>query len=103
MKSTKEDQSHSTAKTYSPFAAVSLVFSTLIILQCFFLWEDYALRRDLLSTQARLTESLEKAKQLQQITEAVSRDIYVLAQESEEARQIATEFNIRYTSAPGEE
>ncbi len=85
-----------TPKRYSPFWAVSLVFLTLIVLQCCFLWDDYSVRSDLLRTQANLTDALTKAQQISQITEAVSRDIYVMSNDSEEARKIVTEFNIRY-------
>lgn len=85
-------------RTYTPFWAITVVFVAFIALQCFQLWDDYAVRSNLLSTQADLTDALVKARKVTEITEAVTRDIFVMSKESEEARKIATEFNIRYAT-----
>ena len=91
-------QCETTPMPYSPFLAVTLVFLTLIILQCCFLWDDYSLRKDMLTTQANLTDSLARAQKIIQITEGITRDIYVRSNDSEEARKIAAEFEIRYAN-----
>lgn len=94
--SSGQSQVATTPKTYSPFWAILVVFLAFITLQGLQLWNDYTVRDNLLKTQSDLTDALTNAKKVTAITEAVTRDIFVMSKDSPEARKIATEFNIRY-------
>ena len=83
------------AQEYSPFWALSLLIVTLIFLQTWYVVEDFKQRSEIEAARAQLKGLVGQAQTISQTTEAVGRELVVLATHSEEATKIIAEFKIQ--------
>ncbi len=87
-------------RSYTPFCVLALVFATLVFLQAIYLKGDFTRRNQIQAARAQMTESLNKAQTINQMTEAVGRELLVLAEDSPEAAKIIAEFKIQLNQPP---
>jgi hypothetical protein len=85
---------------HSPFWALCLVFLSLIFLQVSYVTDDFKERDQIQAARTQLNLPLAQAQTLNQITEAVGRDLLTLSTNSVEAAKIVAEFNIRINNPP---
>ena len=83
------------AQPYSPFCVLTLVFLTLVFLQTVYLRGDFSKRDQIRAARQQLTAPLNKAQTVNQMTEAVGRELLALAADSPEAAKIIAEFKIQ--------
>ena len=84
-----------TAKTYSPFWALLALFLTLIVLQISYVIGDFKQQSQIQAARAQLTSPLTQARNINQTTEAVGRELIALSTNSAEAAKIIAEFKIQ--------
>ena len=80
---------------YSPFWVLTAVFLTLVVLQTIYLRGDFTKRNQIRVAREQLTAPLAKAQTINQMTEAVGRELLALSADSPEAAKIITEFKIQ--------
>lgn len=83
------------SESYSPFWVLALVFLTLIFLQTVYLRGDFTKRDQIQAARQQLTAPLNKAQTINQMTEALGRDLLAWATNSPEAARIIAEFKIQ--------
>ena len=91
---------NTTPKTYSSFWALGLVFVTLIVLQNFYLWEDFTKRSQIKAASAQLKGLVGQAQTISATTEAIGRELVAISSGSEEAKKIIAEFKIQINKPP---
>ena len=87
-------------RIYSPFWVLTLVFLTLVFLQVVYLRGDFLKRDQIRAAREQLTAPLNKAQTINQMTEAVGRELLALAPDSPEAAKIIAEFKIQLNAPP---
>ena len=87
-------------KTYSPFWALGLVFATLILMQAWYVKDDFQQRSQIKAASAQLKGLVSQAQTISATTEAVGRELVALSAGSEEAKKIIAEFKIQITKPP---
>ena len=94
-KNSPDDDAPDSGRLYSPFWVLALVFLTLVFLQTIYLRGDFTKRNQIRTAREQLTAPLAKAQTINQMTEAVGRELLTLSADSPEAAKIIAEFKIQ--------
>ena len=100
LKSDPGDLENDEDKVYSSFWPVWLVFLTLVVLQSIYIVEDVRERSQIKAAATQLTEPFKRAETVNQMTEAVGRELLALSTNSREAGKIIAEFKIQVNQPP---
>ena len=95
MNPSRTDSSPGATRLYSPFCVLVLVFLTLLFLQAVYLRGDFIKHNQIRAARDQLNAPLAKAQTINQMTEAVGRELLALAPDSPEAAKIIAEFKIQ--------
>lgn len=87
-------------KTYSSFWSLGLVFVTLILLQSFYVWDDFKQRSQIKAASAQLKGLVGQAQTISAAAEAIGRELLAISAGSEEAKKIIAEFKIQINKPP---
>ena len=95
MNASPSDRAANPPGRYSPFWVLAAVFVALIYLQTTYLVGDFSKRGQIRAAREQLSAPLNKAQTINQMTEAVGRELLTLSTDSPEAAKIIAELKIQ--------